>query len=67
MSDSIVMQAVVAEVRRVGSCLAVACGQAQKQQLAQQHGELQQELWDVAEQLETKVSQLAALKHAGLL
>ncbi|GAB4816715.1 hypothetical protein N2152v2_003761 [Parachlorella kessleri] len=60
-------KAVVAEVRRVGSCLTVAYGQAQKQQLAKQHSELQKELWDVAEQLETKVSQLTALKHAGLL
>lgn len=60
-------QAVAAEVRHVGSCLAVACGQEQVQQLTAQHGELHRELWDVAEQLEVKVGQLTALKHAGLL
>ena len=51
----------------MGSCLAVACGQAQAAQLAAQHGELQRELWDVAEQLEAKVGQLTALRSAGLL
>lgn len=62
------LQAVVAEEQRLRGCLAVGCGPSKaQQQLAQQHSELQKELWDVAEQLEAKVSQLTALKQAGLL
>lgn len=51
----------------MGTCLAVACGGDAAAQLAAQQAELQRELWDVAEQLEAKVGQLTALKHAGLL
>lgn len=59
-------QAVAEELRQVAS--AVVAAPASKQlALLRQHAALQQEQRDLAEQLEDKVVQLAALKQAGVL